>query len=144
MAPLDVTRAESELATDRQNLIVAQTTQLQDELVLKNYISKDPLASNLINVEIVPTDKPDSPERIETASFEDAVKEAFAKRPDLQEQYYQPEECGYGRRAQQRTRCFRRPLWALQYASYGLAGNSDRHLEHRRLSGASALPVGGR
>jgi len=25
MAPLDVTRAESELATDRQNLIVAQT-----------------------------------------------------------------------------------------------------------------------
>jgi len=26
MAPLDVTRAESEVASDRQNLIVAQTT----------------------------------------------------------------------------------------------------------------------
>jgi len=34
MAPLDVTRAESELATDRQNLIVAQTVQLQDEQIL--------------------------------------------------------------------------------------------------------------
>ena len=66
MAPLDVTRAESELATDRQNLIVAQTTQLQDELVLKNFISKDPTASNLIDVEIIPTDKPDSPRRDST------------------------------------------------------------------------------
>src|SRR5271166_5194259 len=87
MAPLDVTRAESELATDRQNLIVAQTTKLQDELVVKNYISKDPLASNLINVEIVPTDHPDAPESIQASNFEDAIKEAFAKRPDLQEQY---------------------------------------------------------
>src|SRR5216683_2387512 len=64
MAPLDVTRAESELATDHQNLIVAQTTKLQDELVVKNFISKDPLASNLINVEIVPTDKPDAPSAV--------------------------------------------------------------------------------
>src|ERR1700730_822580 len=31
MAPLDVTRAESEVASGRQNLIVAQTVQLQDE-----------------------------------------------------------------------------------------------------------------
>lgn len=86
MAPLDVTRAESELATDRQNLIVAQTTQLQDELVLKNYISKDPTASNLIDVEIIPTDKPDSPQSIQIGPFADAVKEAFANRPDVLEQ----------------------------------------------------------
>ncbi len=86
MAPLDVTRAESELATDRQNLIVAQTTQLQDELVVKNYISKDPTASNLINVEIIPTDKPESPSTIQTTAFADAVQEAFANRPDVQEQ----------------------------------------------------------
>ncbi len=67
MAPLDVTRAESELATDRQNLIVAQTTELQDQLILKNVISKDPLASNLINVEIIPTDKPDAPAAVQTS-----------------------------------------------------------------------------
>src|SRR5215470_2413585 len=46
MAPLDVTRAESELATDRQNLIVAQTAQLQNQQVLKNAISKNPMAAN--------------------------------------------------------------------------------------------------
>jgi outer membrane protein len=123
MAPLDVTRAESELATDRQNLIVAQTIQLQDELVLKNYISKDPLASNLISVEIIPTDKPDSPASISTASFDDAVKEAFAKRPDLQEQYYNLKNADVDVRATKNALLPTATLSAY-YASAGLAGNS--------------------
>jgi len=42
MAPLEVTRAESELATNRQNLIVAQTLQLQDQQVLKNANQQEP------------------------------------------------------------------------------------------------------
>src|SRR5262249_52576077 len=46
MAPLEVTRAESELATDRQNLIVAQTAQLQQQQALRNAISRDPMAPN--------------------------------------------------------------------------------------------------
>jgi outer membrane protein TolC len=123
MAPLDVTRAESELATDRQNLIVAQTTQLQDELALKNFISKDPMASNLINVEIVPTDKPESPEFIQTAVFEDAVKEAFQKRPDLQEQYYNLKNAEIDVRAT-RNALLPTATLGLQYSSNGLAGNS--------------------
>jgi len=86
LAPLDVTRSESELATDTQNLIFAQTVQLQDEQILKNAISKDPLAANVINVQIIPTDLPKQPASIEAASFEDAIKEAFAKRPELQEE----------------------------------------------------------
>src|SRR5216683_34722 len=86
MAPLDVTRAESELATDRQNLIVAETVHLQNQQILKNAISKNPLAPNLVNVEIIPTDLPTRPEAIEAASFEEAAKEAFAKRPELQEE----------------------------------------------------------
>ncbi len=86
LAPLDVTRSESELATDTQNLILAQTVQLQDEQILKNAISKDPLAPNIINVQIIPTDLPKQPAAIEAASFEDAIKEAFAKRPELQEE----------------------------------------------------------
>ena len=123
MAPLDVTRAESELATDQQNLIVAQTTQLQDELVLKNYISKDPLASNLLSVEIIPTDKPDSPASITTSSFDDAVKEAFAKRPDLQEQYFNLKNADVDVRATKNALLPTATLSAY-YASAGLAGNS--------------------
>jgi outer membrane protein len=123
MAPLDVTRAESELATDQQNLIVAQTTQLQDEQVLKNAISKDPLAPNLINVEIIPLDKPIPPEAIEAPTFEDAIKEAFAKRPDLLEQELNVTNADVNARA---TAIALRPTLTLgvQYTSQGLAGNS--------------------
>lgn len=142
MAPLDVTRAESELATDRQNLIVAQTTQLQDELVLKNYISKDPMASNLIDVEIIPTDKPESPATIETASFEAAVKEAFQKRPDLQEQYYNLKNAQIDVRA---TRNALLPTASIgvQYTSAGLAGNSSISGTPSTVAGTPVVDAGG-
>ena len=139
MAPLDVTRAESELATDRQNLIVAQTTQLQDELVLKNDISKDPLGSNLINVEIIPTDKPDSPASIQTSPFEDAIKEAFAKRPDLQEQYFNLKNADIDVRATKNALLPAATLGA-QYASYGLAGNASL-LGPVNYTGPSTVPI---
>jgi outer membrane protein len=125
MAPLEVTRAESELATNRQNLIVAQTVQLQDEQILKNAISKDPLAPNLINVEIIPTDQPKQPAAIETASFEESIKEAFAKRPDLQEQLLNLKNSDIDVKA---TRNALLPSLALGgfYQSSGLAGNSPK------------------
>jgi len=124
MAPLDVTRAESELATNRQNLIVAQTTQLQDELVLKNQISKDPTASNLIDVEVIPTDKPDSPQSIQLTPFGDAIKEAFANRPDVQEQFLNLKNGEIDVKA---TKNALLPVATLNatYYSTGLAGNSE-------------------
>jgi outer membrane protein len=123
MAPLDVTRAESELATDRQNLIVAQTVKLTDEQTLKNAIVRDPLAPTLANVEIVPLDHPNPPEAVEAATFEDAVKEAFAKRPDLQVQAINVTNAGIDAKANLQAL---RPTASLfaQYSSTGLAGNA--------------------
>jgi outer membrane protein len=123
LAPLDVTRSESEVATDTQALIFAQTTQLTDEQTLKNFISKDPLAPNIINVEIVPTDKPSQPATIEAASFEDAVKEAFAKRPELQEQVLDLKNAEIDVRA---TKNALLPSLTANayYQSSGLAGNA--------------------
>lgn len=123
MAPLDVTRAQSQLATDRQNLIVAQTVQLQDEQILKNAISKDPMAPSLVNVEIIPTDEPTPPAAVENPSFEDSVKEAYAKRPEIQEQLYNVKNSEIDVRA---TRNALLPELTLsaQYSSVGLAGNS--------------------
>ena len=123
MAPLDVTRAESELATDRQNLIVAQTVQLQDQQTLKNLIAKDPLSPNLINVELVPSDQPTPPAAIEAPSFEASVKEALANRPDLREQVYNLENADVDVRA---THNALLPVLTLsgQYSSVGLSGNS--------------------
>ena len=123
LAPLDVTRAEAQLATDQQNLIIAQTVKMQDEQILKNAISKDPLATNLINVEIIPTDKPTPPETTEAASFEESIKEAFQKRPELLEQQINITNAGIDARA---TGIALRPTATLfaQYTSQGLAGVS--------------------
>jgi len=124
MAPLDVTRAESELATDRQNLIVAQTVQLQNQQILKNAISKNPLAANFVNVEIIPTDMPTRPEAIEAPSFEQAVSEAFAKRPDVQELAI---NILNGQIDLSATRNALLPTATLtaQYGSVGLSGNQS-------------------
>lgn len=134
MAPLDVTRAESEVASDRQNLIVAQTTQLQDEQVLKNAMTKNPLAANLLNVEIIPTELPSPAAAIEGASFEDAIQEAFVKRPDIQEQAYNLTNSGIEVRV---TKSALLPTLTLnaQYGSSGLAGNSP-------ITGTSVVTAG--
>src|SRR5215475_12279956 len=122
MAPLDVTRAESELATDHQNLIVAQTVQLQNQQILKNAISKNPLAPNFVDVEIIPTDLPTKPAVTEAATFQEAVTEAFGKRPELQEQSLNLLNSDIEVKA---TRNALLPLatFTAQYGSTGLAGN---------------------
>ena len=142
MAPLDVTRAESELATDRQNLIVAQTAQLQQQQVLKNAITKNPLAANMINVEIIPTDLPNRPEAIEAPSFEQAVAEAFAKRPDVQEQVFNIQNGVIDIKA---TRNALLPTATLtaQYGTVGLAGNQTQILASQTVAGTQLVDVNG-
>ncbi len=141
MAPLDVTRAESELATDRQNLIVAQTVHLQNQQILKNDISKNPLAPNLVNVEIIPTELPSRPEAIEAPSFEEAAKEAFAKRPELQEEALNLLNSDIDVRA---TRNALLPTATLtaQYSSAGLAGNQAKFTT-KTIAGAPVVDANG-
>jgi outer membrane protein len=83
MAPLDVLTAESQLATDQQNLIVAQTTKLQQETVLLNDIAKNLLAKDVAGIEIVPTTPITIPDIVENIPLQDAVQEAWRKRPEL-------------------------------------------------------------
>jgi len=142
MAPLDVTRAESELATDRQNLIVAQTVKLTDEQTLKNAISRDPLAPALANVEIVPLDHPNPPEAVEADNFEDAVKEAFAKRPDLLQQEINVTNAVVDSKANRRALLPTATLTA-QYASSGLAGNSPIVTGSTTTAGAAVVGANG-
>jgi outer membrane protein len=142
MAPLDVTRAESELATDHQNLIVAQTAQLQQEQTLKNAISKNPLAANLITVQIIPTDQPNPPEMIEAPSFEAAISEAFAKRPDLQIQVL---DLLNGEIEVKATRNALLPTATLyaQYGSVGLAGNQPQFGPSTIVAGNQIVTLAG-
>jgi outer membrane protein TolC len=141
MAPLEVTRAESEVATNRQNLIAAQTLQLQNQQVLKNAISKNPLAPNFVNVEIIPTDLPLRPEAVEASSFEEAVREAFAKRPELQEEALNLLNGEIDIRA---TRNALLPTATLsaQYGTVGLAGNQAQFTT-KTVHGAPVVDING-
>jgi outer membrane protein len=138
MAPLDVTRAESELATNQQNLILAQTIQLQDEQTLKNAITRNPLDPKLVNVEIIPTDKPTAPGQTEAPSFEEALKEAYAKRPDLLEQVYNLRNAALDVKATHNALLPTATLSA-QYGTVGLAGNSTQVLTSKTVPGATQL-----
>jgi len=142
MAPLDVTRAGAQLATDHQNFIVAQTVQLQDEQTLKNAITKNPLDPRVINVEIIPTDKPSTPEQIEAPSFEEALREAYAKRPELLEEEYNLKNAAIDVKA---THNALLPTATLsgQYGTVGLAGNSTQVLTTQTNAGSPVVDING-
>ncbi|MDE3170069.1 MAG: TolC family protein, partial [Acidobacteriota bacterium] len=84
MAPLDVIDAQSQLATDQQNLVQAQTVQLLDQTNLLVDITKDPLAGPLQGLEIVPATPIFNPAPTDT-SLEAAVKEAMQNRPEIEQ-----------------------------------------------------------
>ncbi len=82
LAQIEVTRAEAQLETAKADLIVSQALQLQQQILLKNLITKNPLDPLLQNVEIVPMDKPIQPQ-FDIIPVQDAVQEALGKRPDV-------------------------------------------------------------
>jgi outer membrane protein TolC len=83
MAPLDVITAESQLATDKTNLVVAQANQLLQQAKLLNDITKNPMDPSVVNIEIVPTTPITNPEVVENAPLPDLMNEAWQKRPEM-------------------------------------------------------------
>jgi outer membrane protein len=122
MAPLDVLTAESQLATDEQNLIVAQTNRLQQETVLLNDIAKNLLAKDVAGIEIVPTTAIATPDIVENIALQDAVQEAWKKRPELFQADLNLKNAGIEVKATQNGLL---PVLDafVQYTSQGLNGN---------------------
>jgi outer membrane protein len=122
MAPLDVLTAESQLATDQQNLIVAQTNKLQQETVLLNDIAKNLLAQDVAGIEIVPTTAIATPDIVENIALQDAVQEAWKKRPELFQADLNLKNAGIEMKATQNGLL---PVLDafVQYTSQGLNGN---------------------
>jgi outer membrane protein len=85
-AAIEITRAEAEIPAREQDVLVAQTNVLQQEIVLKNALSRrgieDPL---LTDVHILPLDQIEVPETQELPPVKDLVARAMAARPDLQQ-----------------------------------------------------------
>ena len=85
-APIEITRAEAQLYTSQQDLVTAQTNLLQQETVLKNYLSRNGVAAaGLTTVHLIPLDKFEIPGKDESRPLEDLIQQALAARAEMQQ-----------------------------------------------------------
>lgn len=84
LAPIEVTRAESQVYSSQQDLLISQTDLLQQEMVLKNALSRNGVASPLLaEVHVIPLDTIQVPEKDELKPIDDLVQEALARRVEV-------------------------------------------------------------
>jgi len=84
LAEIEVTRAESQLYTAKQDLIVSQTNRAQQETLLKNYLSRSGVTSpDLAEAHIIPLDHMAVPEKEEIRSVDDLTADALKKRVEI-------------------------------------------------------------
>lgn len=83
-APVELTRANAQVFSIRQDLINARGLLEEQEAIVKNVITRrtdnDP---EILNARIIPTDTIEVPGKDETRPLQDLVAVAFANRPDL-------------------------------------------------------------
>jgi outer membrane protein len=84
LAEIEITRAEAQLYASQQDLLISQTNLMQQEIVLKNALSRNGVASpTLATVHVVPLDKITIPENDSLPALEQLVREALEKRVEI-------------------------------------------------------------
>jgi outer membrane protein len=83
LAPIEIVRAEAEVAAREQDLTISETNVLQQETILKNAISRNGVASPTIaEVSIIPTDRLLLPAVEPVQPIQDLVEKAMQNRPE--------------------------------------------------------------
>jgi outer membrane protein len=86
LAEIEVTRAQSQLFTARQDLVISETNRLQQETVLKNALSRVGVGtSELADVHIIPVDAFNIPQTEEAMPINDLVADAAKNRVEIQQ-----------------------------------------------------------
>lgn len=84
LAPIEVTRAESQVYASQQDLLISQTNLLQQETVLKNALSRNGVASpTLAEVHVIPLDHIEVPPSDNLKPIDELVQEALSKRVEI-------------------------------------------------------------
>ncbi len=96
-APVELTRANAQVFTIRQDLIDSRGLLEEQEAIVKNVITRrtdnDP---DILNARIIPTDTIEVPGTDETRSLQDLVALAYTNRPDLSQAGIQVENTQIG------------------------------------------------
>jgi len=85
LAPIEVVRAQSTVATDQQTLTVALTNLELQQLLMKNALSRTLVDPVLADAEVIPTSTMELPAQAPVVPIQDLVNDALAHRPELAE-----------------------------------------------------------
>lgn len=81
---VEVTRAAAEVSASKEDLLIAQTNVAQQEIVLKNALSRNGTENRwLDDVQIIPLDRIEVPKVEEIRPIQDLIQEALASRQDI-------------------------------------------------------------
>ena len=84
LAPIEIVRAQAEVASRQQDLVNAQTQVLQQETALKNALSRSGLMSpSVAEAHIIPTDAISVPDTEPVVPVQDLIAKALANRPEV-------------------------------------------------------------
>lgn len=90
LAPLEVINSDSQVATDQQALISAQTALEYQQLVMKQAVARNLSDPVLSKAPVIPTDRVSLLETAEEKmSVDDLVKQAYANRPEVEQDILQ-------------------------------------------------------
>jgi outer membrane protein len=83
LAPLDVVRAESTVASAEQDLIVSKTNLELQQLTVKNALTRSlPNNSQIMQIDVIPTDTVQIPDQENLPPVEEMIRMALLNRPD--------------------------------------------------------------
>jgi outer membrane protein TolC len=86
LAPIEVVRAQSTVASDQQTLTVALTNLQLQQLLMKNALSRTLVDPTLADAEVIPTSTMELPAQEPIIPTQDLVNDALSHRPELAEQ----------------------------------------------------------
>ena len=86
LAPIEVVRAQSTVASNQQTLTVALTNLQLQQLLMKNALSRTLVDPALADAEVIPTSTMELPAQELVIPIQDLVNDALAHRPELAEQ----------------------------------------------------------
>jgi outer membrane protein TolC len=124
LAPIEVSRAESEVATRNQDLILAQTNLQLQELLMKNAITRNLSDATVAAAPIQPTDEMEVPKDEPVRPIQDLLADALAHRPDLAVARISLANWSISRKAIANSLLPSVDLFAW-YGASGLAGNQN-------------------
>src|SRR5882762_8756895 len=85
LAPIEIVRAQSQVATNQQSLIVAKTNLELQQLLMKNALSRTLVDPALIEAEVIPTDTMRISTEEAVVPAQDLINDALGHRPELAE-----------------------------------------------------------